>query len=379
VPSHTASAIGDRFFEEQRDVQRYVDFVLGAAHIWEHDVAEISAKLTRHGLQPLSGRRPRPDYRAPYSLEQLENLRGALSALRPELEKAVSVAEAAVVALGDPPPFIDARSRIGEWAQFFLDGLEHDASPSAAQSLREQAREQERESSGESGSSDDVLSDEDVDLALRAAHYHLAARRVEDLEVALRKCGQVELAAKLLAPASNLSVLRQAFILLVTAFDAAVFDLARHALQRDFFGLIAVFAGKDKVDIGQFSSFEALRDSVTETQLRQRYLRDILFLLHRLDPSVLGVQGDEFAKLIEMVQRRNVHVHNRGIVDHRYLDADGRGVPRYNVFKLSLGSVAAITPEYWESVNALCETCVRSLIVWASNPAKTSARIGSPS
>ena len=76
--------------------------------------------------------------------------------------------------------------------------------------------------------------------------------------------------------------------------------------------------------------------------------------------------GARFAQLIELVLRRNLHVHNRGIVDERYLDRDQHGNPRYNLYNLKAGQLAPVTEEYWDLANELCKEAVKRIAAWAA-------------
>jgi hypothetical protein len=165
-------------------------------------------------------------------------------------------------------------------------------------------------------------------------------------------------------PEAEINVQRQGFILLMTAFDAAIFDLVRVALRRDFFGLVAAFGKQDKLtllDLGGAGSWGALRDQIIEEQLKKRYVKDLLYLL-REQWDVAGMEqvaGEKFERLIELVLRRNIHVHNRGVVDKRYLD-EGK-----NIDRLNHGDVAVIDEAYWQLANRACRGCVERVAAWA--------------
>ena len=75
--------------------------------------------------------------------------------------------------------------------------------------------------------------------------------------------------------------------------------------------------------------------------------------------------GERFIELVELVMRRNVHVHNRGVVDERYLERDRQGTPRFNIYNLTLGSIAEIDEPYWNRANKLCCHCVERIAAWA--------------
>jgi hypothetical protein len=172
-------------------------------------------------------------------------------------------------------------------------------------------------------------------------------------------------------PDAEIYIHRQGFILLMTAFDAAVFDLFRVALTNDFFGLIGRIGRQEKISLerlGKFGSFEVFRDTVIEEQLKSLYLRDVLSILPTLGVDLLNAEAqDRFIDLYEMVMRRNLHVHNRGIVDERYLDRDQGGTPRYNIHGLSLGDLAVIDRPYWDKANRLCRECIFRVSKWAAS------------
>lgn len=133
--------------------------------------------------------------------------------------------------------------------------------------------------------------------------------------------------------------------------------------------MIKTFGKHEKLSLealGDTGSFEALREQIIEEQLKKRYVKDLILLL----PS-FGVQcvdegaGDRIVHLIELVLRRNVHVHNRGVVDERYLEADAAsGKPKYNLFNLNLGENAAIDQGYFENAIRLSTNCVNGILAW---------------
>ena len=108
-----------------------------------------------------------------------------------------------------------------------------------------------------------------------------------------------------------------------------------------------------------------VRDSVIEEHLKGKYLREVLFILHASDIQLTdSLQGDKFIHLLEMIMRRNIHIHNRGVVDSKYLEENENGKPRYNVYGLTEGTVAHIDSAYWERANRLSVNCVRFITDW---------------
>jgi hypothetical protein len=205
-----------------------------------------------------------------------------------------------------------------------------------------------------------------VDHALHAKVH----QRVDAMVYARQQFEEIEVLARMATPDAEINVLRQGFVLLMTAFDAAVFDLTRIAFRRKFFDLIGAFGKQEKVtleSLGEAGSFEAFRDDVIEEQLKKRYVKDLLGLL-----QALGVQcvdetaGDRPVQLVELVLRRNLHVHNRGVVDGRYLEFDPMtGKPKYNLYNLNLGDSAIIDDAYFQTAIRLCNNSVERLAKWS--------------
>jgi hypothetical protein len=204
-----------------------------------------------------------------------------------------------------------------------------------------------------------------IEQGIKQAIACKRARKLGSLLAVKDEWDQVQLLARSTRPDAVINVLRQSFILLMTAFDAAIFDLVRVALKRRFFALASAFGKKGEKlsfqELTSHGSFEAVRDHIIETQLKKCYVKDLLFLLR--DPwgvdCVDPAAGDKYERLIEFVLRRNVHVHNRGVVDQRYLDEEK------NLDGLAIGEVAVIDQAYWERANRLCKGCVERVAAWA--------------
>jgi hypothetical protein len=203
--------------------------------------------------------------------------------------------------------------------------------------------------------------------SLKAAIGSIRAGKLRRLLAAKEQLGEIELLARTTRPDAEINFLRQGFILLMTTFDAAIFDVVRVALQKKFFALVGAFGKKKEnvtlLEFGELGSWEAIRDQIIEDQLKKRYVKDLLYLLN----GEWGVEcidkaaGGKFERLIEFVLRRNVHVHNRGIVDGRYVDE------KKNLDGLRTGNVAVIDKPYWQMANHLCRDCVERVAIWADS------------
>ncbi|MGE3978924.1 MAG: hypothetical protein AB7F94_15260, partial [Nitrospira sp.] len=196
--------------------------------------------------------------------------------------------------------------------------------------------------------------------------------KIDSLQYVLDQFSEFELQARSTLPNAEINVLRQGFILLMTAFDAAIFDLVRVALQNRFFELIEFFGKSEKItlqDIGQSKGFDTLRNGIIEDQMKRRYTKDLLFLLREMGAGCCTDDKADFVKLVELVLRRNLHVHNRGIVDERYLEKDG-GKIKFNIFNFGIGDTAVIDEAYWLDANALTSQTIENVTRWVSGKSK---------
>jgi hypothetical protein len=217
--------------------------------------------------------------------------------------------------------------------------------------------------------------------AIQVVEYRRLAGKINALRRALDLFEQMRFAARLQLPGAEVNLFRQGFLLLMTAFDAAAFDITRAAVRDHFFRLIAILAKKESIAVKQwseFKSFDEFRDQFIEQQLKSYYLKDLLSALRKAGVAYCTAETDVI-RITEMIQRRNVHVHNRGYVDERYMERDEKGTPKYNIFNLKLGGMAAIDESYWEIANRLTADCIKHFAHWATGGAATAAASGTGS
>jgi hypothetical protein len=367
-------SITRRFDAEKDYIERYVRFLHGKSTIHDRQVRDLNRILKRVQIKPLPTRHY-DRIGKPYSPEETKHLTDAIGKTEPEVYQTILGHEQG---LDDIPsillngPAADHMHRLDEWVEYLVDRLSDDPEEEEIQNVIRNAMQ-------EYGTVDQDL-DEDERLspeALRALLLHAVdhvfhvkmRQRVDDMVYAREQFEEIEVLARMAAPDAEINVLRQGFILLMTAFDAAVFDLVRVALRNNFFKHIGEFGKPDKVSlewIGAFTSFEDFRDQVIEDQLKRRYVKDLLFLLNGMGVQCVDEEhGMKFPQLIEMVLRRNLHVHNRGVVDERYLERDAGGKPKFNLFGLSAGDIARVDEAYWNVAVSLCTHCVDRLARWA--------------
>lgn len=366
----TATDIRQRFLDEQEYVARYTKFLRQKSIIHDHQIKVLNRILKRAQLDPLPTRK-KAKQSEPYSGIDLQNLLLEISRTTPHVYQAIRGLEER---LDDVPKFdtfgpaARGLDRLGEWVDYLQHIIPDDAEEQDDEAiLKSVMAEVERETDGDNEDAESLTPEETravIEIAIQTAKYNRAAELVDSLEYALDQFDHLRLMARVAQPNAEVHVFRQGFLLLMTAFDAAVFDLFRIALRTRFFQLVGMFGKQEKVtlaEIGEAGSLEVFQDAIIEDQLRRRYVKDLLALLQQMDVGLVDEsRGDKYVHLVELVQRRNVHVHNRGVVDERYLESN------HNLFNLKLGDVAHIDLNYLDTANRLCENCVNRLADWAN-------------
>jgi hypothetical protein len=372
--NNSADPLRDRFIEEQEYVKRYIELLQRKISLDTGELYRVINIVVEYGFADrnnllylgkfLMGKS--------YDSADVQELVSKLQRLKPDIQAALADAELKISKIERPKDLfkVDGRSLAGECIEYLVNALGREPSADEIETAREELREQLKRSEEEPVfiANDKGSIDQLVDYSVQSALYLLPAGKINKLREALYEIEDVEIAVRMSRTDTEINVLRQGFITLTTIFDATVFDLMRVALKRDFFTLIASFGKQDKVSldkISKYSSLEEFRDEVIEEQLKSKYLREILFILQGNRVTLTDVtQGDEFIHLLEMVLRRNIHIHNRGVVDGKYLETNEHGVPRYNVYNLTAGTVAHIDSSYWERANRLSQNCITLVTKW---------------
>ncbi|HVF54534.1 MAG TPA: hypothetical protein VM934_00210 [Pyrinomonadaceae bacterium] len=371
-----ANILRDRFIAEQDYVLKYIEILRYKLSLDVREVNRLIYSLEKYGIckknesllqRALFSKKSYDD------INELQKLLSDLQDVRPEIETALTDVESKFAHLKKPEDLnsVDVRSLAGECIDFLVEAFENSPSPDDIRRAREELKKQLESSEEEpvwiatrKGSIDEL-----VDYSVESALYLKQARRLNDLRWALDSIEDVDITVRMFRSDTEINILRQGFITLTTILDATVFDLMKVALRKDFFNQIVLFADKqDKLSINkfdQFSNFDNLRDSVIEERLKSKYLREILYILNENGIQLADpLQGDEFIHLQEMMMRRNIHVHNRGIVDSKYLEVNENGRPRYNIYGLTEDTIAHIDSMYWERANRLSVNCVRFIADW---------------
>lgn len=370
-----AIEIQSRFEAEQDYIARFASFLQIKCRLHDQQISELNTILHEHRLLVIPTRRF-DRIGLPFNDEEIANVGGVSDMVSAGTMKKMLDLQGRLERLpkNDPSePSLENSGLFSEWVEFLLSNYSHEDIQAGSNDLRERIFEEAQHRALDDeipwSESQQIISD-----ALEAAKGASLERQIDGLQYVLEQVRFLHVHARIVQPDAEINYLRQAFLLLMTAFDAAVFDLVRSALHSRFFDLIGKFARKDsKLTLAKLSSYGNIEHAtvqIIEEELKWFYVKDLLTKLSD-DCAVECIDrraGYNFAQLIELVQRRNLHVHNRGYVDEKYLESGGNTQkPRYNLFNLALGDPAVIDEHYWETANKLCKTCVQRIAAWANN------------
>ncbi|HEY2784582.1 MAG TPA: hypothetical protein VGJ05_06355 [Fimbriiglobus sp.] len=368
MSENQATTIHKRFIHEQSSTQDYVRFVQAKSSIHDRNVEEINHILAVNDLDKLPSREPNSP-RSTLSLAEIDLLIKAIGPVRKVVTKKIRSLRKATTPI--PSGIVNSdlwehASLIGEWADYMVDYLSDEPSEKEiARAFKHAVREAGRDDNEVKGA---VLKDvvrEGIDRAVAVKWNH----RLENLIYTQEQFEKIELLARISSPVDGIHVTRQGFILLMTAFDAAVFDLVRVGMHAQFFKHIGYFGQNEKITfatLAEAGNFGEAKCRIIDDQLKRRFVKDLLAILQSMKLPLLTLTPKyNMGHLYEAIQRRNLHVHNRGYVDDKYLELNDSGKPQHNIFKLKRDDYAPIDAVYWERVNDVTLDCIDHIVLWA--------------
>lgn len=232
---------------------------------------------------------------------------------------------------------VDIRDTVGELVETCIEHIENDQ-PLNLNDLRNLVNEA-NEIAGETfyDFSNDKLKEI---LSVSQTIYKL--RKNLDLSLEDEKLDLLKTTIALIDVSSNSNIFRQTFINIFSLFDAFVFDCVKLFFFNNPNELNNFFNNKELIKIGveeivSFNNIEELKNNIIQKQFEGRYLSDILLRLKGYNKTVFD--NIDFPNFMEMVSRRNIHIHNKGIVDDKYCE-------NYNIYKFKKGDFAYINNDY---------------------------------
>lgn len=155
-----------------------------------------------------------------------------------------------------------------------------------------------------------------------------------------------------------MNVYRQCFIQTMAYFDNCIFELFECCMKADYFFWLDKFKNSSikTHDMAEFSTFESFRDSHVSELLKNCYVKDLLQILKNVDGNIFCENGtDIFSEMQELIGRRNVHIHNNGIVDRAYIEG-------FNIYGKVEGEVLLIDVDVLQRTQQLTSFIVQEVV-----------------
>lgn len=362
--------IESQFLVECEDIVRYVTMTRRFATIDQRKIREINTAFKGLDLPPLYRRQfDVPEVFRPDDQRMiLAGIDSALPVIRaaqePLLERYSRFTSVADIPDGYTGFFTECVSYFVERGEIIIDWSEDEIAHAISEIIGQLERLGECNLIDTEEGRDDCLFT--AQEGFKEAYQTTVLDSLEGLHILADECEDIRFMFQYHAPDASVNVLRQGFLLLLMAFDAAVFDITRAAIVKKPAKLVPAIIGKKNKNFGASevakwiespNPAETLTDEIMREKRLQGLIRDLQDIVNPLmDKSV----GADFDRLMEAIRRRNLHVHKRG-----YADADY--VSEFNHEKLKIGDFAPIGEQYLHDAHAQCVFCVKRLAAWAAN------------
>lgn len=235
----------------------------------------------------------------------------------------------------------DVREPIGEVISYCVETLE-DGGYLGVRELKEELDENNRINGDEYAVYD--FTEEQIKDIIEAAYVikdYRINNRLEEVDEAIEL---LKTTIKLVDNSSSTNIFRQSFINVFSIFDAYVFEHLKQFFYMNPSELDSFLDIKnsEKVKISldellEFGSIEDLKAEMIQKQFSGRYLSELISKLKKYRPKLFD--GIKYPMLMEMIERRNIHLHNKGFVDNKYYNG-------FNLYKFNVGDYAYIDRKY---------------------------------
>lgn len=244
-------------------------------------------------------------------------------------------------ALPDIAKGVDVREPIGETIEYCVEILENDGILDPLE-LKNELAEANRLNDDECDYYS--FSDEQIKEIIESAHIIRDYRINAELEEQEDILNLLKTTIKLVDNSSSSNIFRQSFINVFSIFDAYVFEYLKkffYSNPKELEKFLDV-KNNEKVKITfdemlDFNNIEELKINMIQKQFSGKYLSELIGKLKKYKPEIFD--NIEYPELIEMIERRNIHLHNKGFVDDKYVDS-------FNIYRLNKGDYAYIDSNY---------------------------------
>ena len=376
MKNDSANNIKDRFVEEQKNIEEYLRFLEYKISVLNSDLQKIEQLLEKHKILETG-------YRSYHLLLQDDKAKKEEIRYREIVENKAKIDTRLIeinnklkkTSYPEKLNTVDIRTELGELILAIkerIQGSDRTDFKAIRQEFVERLKPNEKELRLDLYYIKSIENVESaVNYAIESASYLTLKEEFDDFLFIVGSLKHIDIMIRMSSKDEQLSIVRQGFILLMTVFDATIFDLMRIALNKNFFKLIGFFGKNDKISLdtlNNYNTFDDLKNSLIEKQLKKKYIKDVLLILEKINVNLTeDKKKDDLAKLVELILRRNVHIHNRGIVDERYLDKNIEEIPQFNVYGFKLDDYARIDNKYWREAIRLSKNCVEGITDWIEN------------
>lgn len=234
---------------------------------------------------------------------------------------------------------VDIREPIGQAIEYCVEALK-EGFPLSAHELKLVLEETDDMNGDEEYNFSDDTIGEILSAAQVVFEYHTNSD-LHEQEIAIEA---LKTSIKLVDVSSLSNIFRQSFINVFSIFDAYIFEKLKRYFYQNPQELVCFLDIKNnekvKVSIDEvlpFANIEELKENMVNKQFDGKYLSEIIKKIKNYKPEVFC--DVDYSNLMEMVERRNIHLHNKGHVDSKYCSS-------FNIYRLSVGEYACINNEY---------------------------------
>ena len=159
-------------------------------------------------------------------------------------------------------------------------------------------------------------------------HITFNSELFDNIQDALGSCilelSKIQAGINAIDARSKLNLFRQSFILTVALFDALFSDTLEQIISRNFMEFINANKKYVQNKIGGlfgYSTFELFRETTTSDIIDNSPIRLLIKMLYNFKKNYFVVDGNDiFSDITEILARRNIHLHRKGIADKGYFE-----------------------------------------------------------
>lgn len=236
---------------------------------------------------------------------------------------------------------VDVREPIGEVIEYCIETLEDGGKLGVAE-LKQELDKINKENDEDYCYYD--FTEQQIEEMIDSAYIIKDYRKNYELKEQDEMINSFKTSIKLVDNSSLSNIFRQSFINIFSIFDAYVFEYIEEffcAYPKEL-SLFLEVKNNEKIkftldEVVDFEDIENLKNEMLHKQLAGRHLSELINKLKKYRPSLFT--GVEYPVLMEMIERRNIHLHNKGIVDEKYCSF-------FNIYHFYDGEYAFIDDKY---------------------------------